>query len=53
RDLLVFGRLSVAPLVTHRFRLDRAEEAYEVFAHGPETGALKVVLHREAPEPPR
>ncbi|MBL3668870.1 alcohol dehydrogenase catalytic domain-containing protein [Streptomyces sp. M2CJ-2] len=52
-DLLVFGRLTVSPLVTHRFRLDRMEDAYEVFAHGPDTGALKVVLYREAPEPPR
>jgi alcohol dehydrogenase len=53
RDLLLFKRLAAAPLVTHRFRLERMEDAYEVFAHGPDTGALKVVLHRETPEPPR
>ncbi|PWI10176.1 alcohol dehydrogenase [Streptomyces sp. NWU339] len=52
-DLLAFERLAVSPLVTHRFRLDRVEDAYEVFAHGPDTGALKVVLHREPPTPPR
>lgn len=42
-----FGRLPVAELVTHSFVLDRMEHAYEVFAHGTSTGALKVVLHRE------
>ncbi|MFE9922485.1 alcohol dehydrogenase catalytic domain-containing protein [Streptomyces sp. NPDC005774] len=52
-DLLLFGRLSVSPLVTHRFRLDGMEDAYEAFSHGPDTGALKVVLHRELPAPPR
>ncbi|GAA2263974.1 zinc-dependent alcohol dehydrogenase family protein [Streptomyces atrovirens] len=49
-DLLSYGRLTVFPLVTHRFPLGRMEDAYEVFAHGPDTGALKVVLHRELPE---
>ncbi len=52
-DLLAYGRLTVFPLVTHRFPLQRMEDAYEVFAHGPDTGALKVVLHRELPEPSR
>ncbi|MFF9217041.1 alcohol dehydrogenase catalytic domain-containing protein [Streptomyces viridosporus] len=50
-DLLAFGRLAVSPLVTHRFGLDRMEDAYEVFSQGPDTGALKVVLHREASAP--
>ncbi|MET7690344.1 zinc-dependent alcohol dehydrogenase family protein [Streptomyces sp. NPDC005483] len=38
------GRLPTSQLVTHTFPLDRMEEAYEVFAHAAETGALKVVL---------
>ncbi|MFE1248471.1 zinc-dependent alcohol dehydrogenase family protein [Streptomyces sp. NPDC058735] len=38
------GRLPTSPLVTHTFPLERMEEAYEVFAHAGETGALKVVL---------
>ncbi|WP_369265647.1 alcohol dehydrogenase catalytic domain-containing protein [Streptomyces sp. R35] len=46
-ELLRFGRLSVSPLVTHTFGLDRMEHGYEVFAQGATTGALKVVLHRE------
>lgn len=32
--------------VTHHFRLDQFEEAYDVFARAGETGALKVVLTR-------
>ncbi|WP_330309130.1 MULTISPECIES: alcohol dehydrogenase catalytic domain-containing protein [unclassified Streptomyces] len=47
-DLVTSGRLRVSPLVTHTFGLDRMEEAYEVFSHGTDTGALKVVLHRES-----
>lgn len=46
-ELLRFGHLPVSPLVTHTFGLDRMEDAYEVFARGTSTGALKVVLHRE------
>ncbi|MCX5052998.1 MULTISPECIES: zinc-dependent alcohol dehydrogenase family protein [unclassified Streptomyces] len=38
------GRLPTSQLVTHIFPLDRMEEAYEVFAHAADTGALKVVL---------
>ncbi|WP_155056075.1 alcohol dehydrogenase catalytic domain-containing protein [Streptomyces blattellae] len=45
-DLVTSRRLSVSHLVTHTFGLDRMGDAYEVFAHGPDTGALKVVLHR-------
>jgi alcohol dehydrogenase len=47
-ELLRFGHLPVSPLVTHTFGLDRMEDAYEVFARGTSTGALKVVLHRES-----
>jgi alcohol dehydrogenase len=46
-ELVRSGHLSVSPLVTHDLGLDRMEEAYEVFAQGTTTGALKVVLHRE------
>ncbi|GGY14672.1 zinc-dependent alcohol dehydrogenase family protein [Streptomyces anandii] len=38
------GRLPASQLVTHTFPLERMEEAYDVFAHAAETGALKVVL---------
>ncbi|MFD0265590.1 zinc-dependent alcohol dehydrogenase family protein [Streptomyces sp. NPDC127106] len=38
------GRLPVAAMVTHRFELDRMEEAYDVFSRAADTGALKVVL---------
>ncbi|MEV0304332.1 alcohol dehydrogenase, partial [Streptomyces prasinus] len=31
----------------HTLGLGQMEDAYEVFSHGTETGALKVVLHRE------
>ncbi|MET8808909.1 alcohol dehydrogenase catalytic domain-containing protein [Streptomyces sp. NPDC004546] len=47
-ELLRFGHLPVSPLVTHTFGLDRMEDAYEAFARGTSTGALKVVLHRES-----
>ncbi|KOU77430.1 alcohol dehydrogenase [Streptomyces sp. MMG1533] len=46
-DLVTSGRLHISQLVTHSFGLSRMEDAYEVFAHGTDTGALKVVLHRE------
>ena len=38
------GRLPGAELITHRFELDRMEEAYDVFSRAADTGALKVVL---------
>jgi alcohol dehydrogenase len=44
---LAQGRqLDVDRFVTHHFRLDQFEEAYDVFARAGETGALKVVLTR-------
>ncbi len=30
--------------MTHHFTLDEFEDAYDVFAHAADTGALKVVL---------
>ncbi|MGC4996779.1 MULTISPECIES: zinc-dependent alcohol dehydrogenase family protein [unclassified Streptomyces] len=38
------GRLPTSELVTHTFPLNHMAEAYDVFAHAAETGALKVVL---------
>ncbi|MFJ4696205.1 alcohol dehydrogenase catalytic domain-containing protein [Streptomyces sp. NPDC088766] len=46
-ELVRFGRLPVARLVTHTLGLDRMEQAYEIFSQGAATGALKVVLRRE------
>ncbi|MGW1952928.1 alcohol dehydrogenase catalytic domain-containing protein [Streptomyces sp. NPDC001920] len=46
-ELVRFGRLHVSQLVTHTFGLDRVEDAYGVFSHGTQSGALKVVLRRE------
>ena len=40
------GQLDPAAFVTHHFTLDQFDEAYDVFAHAGDTGALKVVLTR-------
>ncbi len=37
------GRLDLKPLVTHRFKLDAIEQAYELFAHQRD-GVLKVAI---------
>lgn len=37
-------RLAPASLVTHRFRLDRMEEAYDTFGRAAQTGAMKVII---------
>jgi alcohol dehydrogenase len=42
--LIEGGRLDATPFATHRFGLDDAEEAYDVFANAAETQALKVVM---------
>jgi alcohol dehydrogenase len=44
--LVQYGDLPVSGLVTDTFPLDRAEDAYEAFAHGTTTGALKILLRR-------
>jgi alcohol dehydrogenase len=46
-DLVTLGHLAISQLVTHTFSFDRMKDAYDVFSHGTDTGALKVVLHRE------
>lgn len=42
-DVIAQGRLDTRPLVTHRFRLERIEEAYELFANQRD-GVLKVAI---------
>jgi threonine dehydrogenase-like Zn-dependent dehydrogenase len=37
------GRVDVSPLVTHRFRFDDIEAAYELFAHQRD-GVMKVAI---------
>ena len=37
------GRLDLAPMVTHRFKLDDIEKAYELFSHQRD-GVLKVAI---------
>jgi alcohol dehydrogenase len=32
------------PLITHRFPLDRVDDAYDTFGRAAETGALKVII---------
>jgi len=46
--LVASGQLRASDFVTHRFNLDDAEKAYDVFTRASETSALKVVL---APAP--
>jgi alcohol dehydrogenase len=36
------GQVDLRPLVTHRYKLDRIEEAYDLFAH--QGGVLKVAI---------
>lgn len=42
-NVLESGRADLRPLVTHRFRLDQIEEAYDLFAHQRD-GVLKVAI---------
>jgi alcohol dehydrogenase len=42
-DVLASGRADLRPLVTHRFRLDQIEEAYDLFSHQRD-GVLKVAI---------
>ena len=37
------GRVDLGPMVTHRFRLDNIEKAYELFGHQRD-GVLKVAI---------
>lgn len=42
-EVVAGGRLDLRPMVTHRFPLDRIEEAYDLFAHQRD-GVLKVAI---------
>jgi threonine dehydrogenase-like Zn-dependent dehydrogenase len=42
-DVIASGRLDTRPLVTHRFKLDEIEKAYDLFAHQRD-GVLKVAI---------
>jgi alcohol dehydrogenase len=42
-NVLASGRADLKPLVTHRFTLDKIEEAYDLFAHQRD-GVLKVAI---------
>jgi alcohol dehydrogenase len=42
--LVASGQLDAAKLVTHRYGFDDFNQAYEVFSHAGDTGAIKVVL---------
>jgi alcohol dehydrogenase len=42
-ELVRRGRLDLAPLITHRFSLDRIEDAYELFGNQ-QDGVVKVAL---------
>jgi alcohol dehydrogenase len=44
--LIQSGMINPSPLVTHTFKMEQFEEAYDVFGRASETGALKVVLAR-------
>ena len=42
-EVIASGRVDLGPLVTHRFSLDRIEEAYDLFSHQRD-GVLKVAI---------
>ena len=42
-DVIASGRLDLGSMVTHRFKLDQIEEAYEMFSHQRD-GVLKVAI---------
>ena len=42
--LVEAGKIDPKPLITHRFPLDRADEAYDVFGRAADTKALKVII---------
>jgi alcohol dehydrogenase len=42
--LVANGQLDTSPMITHRFRMDEFDTAYDVFSRPADTGALKVLL---------
>ena len=51
-DLLAEGRVNVEGLITHRFKLDEAEQAYQLIAGESDEPYLGVVLHYESDHDP-
>jgi threonine dehydrogenase-like Zn-dependent dehydrogenase len=43
-ELLARQRVQVLPLISHRFPLSRAVEAFDVACHKSRSGAIKIVL---------
>jgi alcohol dehydrogenase len=44
--MLAAGQLTTSDFITHRFELSQFLEAYDVFAHAQDSGALKVAVFR-------
>jgi threonine dehydrogenase-like Zn-dependent dehydrogenase len=42
-SVVASGQVDLRPLVTHRYKLDQIEDAYELFAHQRD-GVLKVAI---------
>jgi threonine dehydrogenase-like Zn-dependent dehydrogenase len=42
-DVIASGRVDLGAMVTHRYSLDRIEEAYALFAHQRD-GVLKIAI---------
>ena len=42
-SVIASGRIDLRPMVTHRFKLDQIEQAYELFGHQRD-GVLKVAI---------
>ena len=42
-DVIASGRIDLRPMVTHRFKLDEIEAAYDLFSHQGD-GVLKVAI---------
>ena len=52
-DLMGSGNLDVSPLISHRFPIDTAEEAYELIESGKEPYLGIVLTYPEVPQSPR
>jgi threonine dehydrogenase-like Zn-dependent dehydrogenase len=48
-ELMASGTIRVKPLITHRFALREAAQAFRVMLHKDREQAYKVVLHPELP----
>jgi hypothetical protein len=52
-DLMGSGNLDVSPLISHRFPIDTAEDAYELVESGKEPYLGIVLTYPEVPQSPR